>query len=79
MRRNLNNRARKSELKTLLRECTDKLVHSKPAEAEKVIGETICTLDRAGNRGTIHRNAAARRKSRLMRKLNALKKAKTGT
>ncbi|HUN81162.1 MAG TPA: 30S ribosomal protein S20 [Phycisphaerae bacterium] len=33
-------------------------------------------LDRAANKGTIHRNTAARRKSRMMRRLNTLKTAK---
>jgi small subunit ribosomal protein S20 len=46
--------------------------------AAGAIRETCQTLDREANRGTLHRNAAARRKSRLARRLNALKQKATG-
>jgi small subunit ribosomal protein S20 len=34
--------------------------------------EAVSVLDRVANKGVIHKNNAARRKSRLMTKLNAL-------
>ncbi|MCL4387262.1 MAG: 30S ribosomal protein S20 [Patescibacteria group bacterium] len=48
-------------------------------EAEKLIPEAYKALDKAAKRGTIHKNAAARRKSRLVKKLNALQAKKKET
>jgi len=39
-------------------------------EARSSVSEAIRALDKAAEKGIIHRNNAARRKSRLMRKLN---------
>jgi len=44
--------------------------------AARVIGDAISTLDRAAAKGAIHKNNAARRKSRLMKRFNALVKAR---
>lgn len=67
------NKARRTALKTRVRDFKDALVAGDPATAENKYRETCCQLDREANRGLIHRNAAARRKSRLARRLNALK------
>ena len=42
------------------------------AVAEKSVRDAVSTLDRAVRKGIIHKNAAARRKSRLTTKLNKL-------
>lgn len=65
------NRARKSALKSKVRRVTDALVHNQPTEAAKNIKDAIRALDREASRGTIHRNAAARKKSRLIKRLAA--------
>jgi small subunit ribosomal protein S20 len=41
---------------------------------QKAIITALSTLDKAATKGVIHRNNAARRKSRLMKKLNAASK-----
>jgi small subunit ribosomal protein S20 len=41
-------------------------------EARSNLARTIQILDKAVTKGVIHRNAAARKKSRLTRQLNAL-------
>ena len=41
--------------------------------AEVATMEAIVALDRAAQRGAVHKRNAARRKSRLMRRLNAAK------
>jgi small subunit ribosomal protein S20 len=41
------------------------------AASEAEVREAISTLDKAAVKGIIHKNNAARRKSRLMKKLNA--------
>lgn len=73
-RRRAINRSRKSALKSKVRVVTEAFVHNQPLEAEKHIGDALRALDRAADRGTLHRNAAARRKSRMMRRLNVQKK-----
>ena len=42
-------------------------------EADPAVTLAITALDSAASKGIIHRNNAARKKSRLMAKLNALK------
>jgi len=55
----------------------EKLIAAKKTkEAEPAVIEAISTLDRAAKKKVIHPNTAARKKSRLMKKLNkASKKA----
>jgi len=53
----------------------EKLIASKQgAEAGAAVTEAISSLDRAAKRKVIHANTAARKKSRLMKKLNASNK-----
>ena len=40
--------------------------------AAEAVGEALSMLDRVASKGIIHRNNAARRKSRLMKKFNGL-------
>jgi small subunit ribosomal protein S20 len=72
-KRRLLNRTRRAVLRTKLHKVEDLFVHGAAADTETALKDAIRLLDRAANRGTLHRNAAARRKSRLMRRLNALK------
>jgi small subunit ribosomal protein S20 len=44
-------------------------------EAQAVVHQAIRALDRAAQKGVIHRNNAARRKSRLMKQLNQMTNA----
>ncbi len=72
-RRRARNRARRSALKTKLKNSEALLQKGRLEEATQAVQLAIRHLDREANRGTLHRNAAARRKSRLQRKLNALR------
>ena len=67
------NRARRTVLKTHLRRCRTEFQHGTVEGAESAYRQVCKALDQAASRGTIHRNAAARRKSRLARRLSALK------
>ncbi len=69
----MRNKARKTLIKTHARKVKDAIVARDGAAAEKAFREAGCVLDRSAARRTIHRNTAARRKSRLARKVNALK------
>jgi small subunit ribosomal protein S20 len=72
-RRRALNRSRRSALKSRLRSAREALARAAPGDAEKAAYDTGRLLDREASRGTVHPNAAARRKSRLARQLNALK------
>ena len=69
-KRQLRNRAVRSRAKTFVTRA-EKLVFAGEMEsAQEAVAESIKTLDRAAEKGIIHPNNAARRKSRLMKKLN---------
>jgi small subunit ribosomal protein S20 len=53
-------------------------LHGSPAETEAYVRQACQMLDREANRGVLHRNAAARRKSRLVRRLNAARQKTPG-
>lgn len=73
-RRNLINRSRRSSLRTGLKKMR-RLIEEKDAKgAQAAVTDTIATIDRAVRKGILHRNAAARHKSRLMRHVNSLGK-----
>jgi len=48
-------------------------IRGKLSEAGDLIKKAISNIDKAVQRGIIHRNKAARKKSRLMKKLNKSK------
>jgi small subunit ribosomal protein S20 len=74
LRRNLVNRSRRSQLRTGLKKMR-RLIDGKQAKAVRdAITETISAIDKAVRKGVLHRNAAARHKSRIMKHLNALEK-----
>ncbi len=74
-KRRMVNRGRRSALKSCLRKSTEVLTAGKDVPAaEKATRDASRAIDQAAAKGTLHRNAAARRKSRLAKKLNALKK-----
>jgi small subunit ribosomal protein S20 len=74
VKRRALNRSRRSAVRTKLRKCVELLTKGTADAAGAAIRDTCRTLDREANRGTLHRNAAARRKSRLARRLNALRR-----
>jgi small subunit ribosomal protein S20 len=51
------------------------LAAGKVSEAEQAMQTALKSLDKAAEKGVIHKNNAARRKSRLMRALNNAKTA----
>lgn len=72
LRRTLENRRRKTFVRTAIRRFERVLAagdHSAALEALKVVYRA---LDRAAQKGAIHRNRAARKKSRLARRLSRL-------
>ena len=70
-RRAVRNRAARSEVKTLIVKARRSLTESgaAPEERSATSVEAIRALDRAAAKGILHKNNAARRKSRLARRL----------
>ncbi|MCM1269884.1 MAG: 30S ribosomal protein S20 [Ruminococcus flavefaciens] len=64
------NKARKSNLKTILKKA-DIAVATSAADKEAAIRVAIKRVDQACAKGLMHKNAAARKKSQLAKKLNA--------
>jgi len=72
-RKRLRNKSLRSATKTHLTRA-EKLIAAKQLEpAQQAVSNTISALDRDAKKGVIHRNTAARRKSRLMKKFNQAK------
>ena len=70
--RRVRNHARKQSLKTVIRKFTDAVHDGDVDRAHSTYSSVSKLLDQAAARGTIHRNAASRHKSRLARRLYAL-------
>ena len=68
------NKSIRSGTKSTLTKAEKLIASKKGAEAEVAVTEAIRSLDRAAKRNVIHANTAARKKSRLMKKLNASNK-----
>ena len=68
----LRNRRRKAGIKDTVRDFTEAISAGKTDEAAKALREVQKRLDRTADQGTIHKNAAARKKSRLAKRLNKL-------
>lgn len=74
--RNLRNRSRRSNLRTVIKKVNTLIDDKHVEEAQAALNEAISTIDRAASKNTIHKNNAARKKSQLMRKINALTPSK---
>ena len=74
-KRRLRNRVYRTRARTLVKR-TRRLVAEGDIEAAEQAALQACrALDKAASKGVIHKNSAARRKSRLMKHLNKVKAA----
>ena len=72
-KRAARNKARKSLIKDETKAFSAAITTGDVTAAGKALGELVSTLDRLKMKPTIHKNTAARRRSRLTKRLNALK------
>ncbi len=72
-RKQLRNKSIRSQNKTLVRKAEELVFSGRVKEAEGGVTAAVRSLDKAAEKGVIHPNNAARRKSRLMKKLNQAK------
>ncbi len=77
-KRRARNRARKEILKTDTKAFSAAVLKGDVSTAEKTLNELVSTLDRVKTKSTIHRNTAARKRSRLTKQLNQLKAKPAG-
>ncbi|MHB0868536.1 MAG: 30S ribosomal protein S20 [Chloroflexota bacterium] len=68
-RKRLRNQPIRTELKTLVKTARKDIDGGQLDAAQTEIRNAASALDKAANKGIIHKNAAARRKSRLMKQL----------
>ena len=66
------NKADKSELKTALKKYEAALAGGNRAEAEAAYTAAVVLVDKAVNKGLLHKNNAARKKSSMTLQLNKL-------
>jgi small subunit ribosomal protein S20 len=67
-----NNITRKSNLKTTIKKCKE-VIANNDASAADTLKVTFKTIDKAAAKNIIHKNTAARKKSKLAKALNAVK------
>ena len=72
-KRRAHNRAIRSRVRTVVDKANELMEEGDQEAAEKAVREAVSELDRAVKKGILHRNNADRRKSRLMKRLNAVK------
>lgn len=73
-KRRLRNRVFRGQARTYIRYARASMLAENLEEARVSTLKAVKALDKAAEKGIIHKNNAARRKSRLMKQLNALEK-----
>lgn len=68
----LHNRIFRGSTRTQIRKARNTIIEGDKKAAVEEVKQAIAQLDRAAAKGIIHKNNAARRKSRLMSQLNSL-------
>lgn len=71
-KRRVRNKQYRSQTRTQIKKARVSMEHGTVEEAIAETQAAISRLDKAADKGIIHKNNAARRKSRLMKRLNAL-------
>ena len=71
-KRNAQNTTNRTKLRTSVKKLRTALATKKGESALELLPATISAIDKAVQKGVLHRNAAARHKSRLTSHVNAL-------
>ena len=66
------NRSNRSRLRTSIKKLRAAMTEGDAGQLSATLPETISTIDKAVQKGVLHRNAAARYKSRLTSRVNQL-------
>lgn len=73
-KRRLVNRSNTSRLRTQIKKLRSAINAGDKTASAELLSPTVSAIDKAVNKGTIHKNAAARYKSRLTGHVNAMAK-----
>ena len=73
-KRRIRNRIFRGRARTAVKKARLDLAGTDTAVAHQSTMEAVSALDKAAEKGVLHKNNAARRKSRLMRRMAALEK-----
>lgn len=65
IKRNEINRSNRSKLRTQIKKLRTSLTATDKTQSTELLNPTVSLIDKAVNKGLIHRNTAARHKSRL--------------
>ncbi|MDP2891541.1 MAG: 30S ribosomal protein S20 [Bacillota bacterium] len=71
-KKNLRNRIAKTKVKTAVKKYDAAVTAGDKAAAEALMRAASGEVDKAASKGTIHRNAANRKKAQLAKKLNTI-------
>lgn len=71
-RRTERNKAVKVNIRSLLKQVRTAVEQQKQEEATTLARAAVKAIDKAAQHGVVKKNAAARKKSRLMRRVNAM-------
>ncbi|MDE2038877.1 MAG: 30S ribosomal protein S20 [Elusimicrobia bacterium] len=71
VKRNLRNRQVKKDIRLAVRAVADASAAKDAAKLGQLMSVAAAAIDKASRRGTIHWKAAARKKSRLAKRINA--------
>ena len=71
-KRNEINRSNRSKLRTSIKKLRTAVATTDKAASTELLYPTISLIDKAVNKGIIHKNTAARHKSRLTKHVNEL-------
>ena len=70
LKRSQRNRSVRSEIHTRTRTALEAIEDDSP-DADEAVRLAVKRIDKAASKGVLHKNTAARNKSRLVRRLNA--------
>jgi small subunit ribosomal protein S20 len=70
--RRLRNRARKTRVKTAVKQVRTAVENKSVEEAQAALQQAIPVIDKAASKGSLHHRAAARKISRLSKQVHAL-------
>jgi small subunit ribosomal protein S20 len=71
-KRRLRNRVYRGSARIAVRDARSTMEADNPEETREAVLSAISALDKAAEKGVIHKNNASRRKGRLMKQLSAL-------
>ena len=72
VRRNAVNTANRTRLRTEIKRLRAALTSGNAQDAQALLSQTVAVIDKAVQKGVLHRNTAARHKSRLTVRVNSL-------